>query len=64
MKITTRFIETKPKWAIGFYYMAFAIILLVVTPLVLMSIISGICVFFGQAIIQFAKDKLDIDFMV
>jgi len=62
MKITTRFIETKPKWAIGFYYMAFALCLIVATPFVAMGIISEICVFAGRFIVQFASDKLNIEF--
>ncbi len=62
MKITTRFIETKPRSLHWLYYLAFALCLLVATSLVAMAIISEVCVFAGKAIIQFASDKLDIDF--
>lgn len=62
MQFTLRFTETKPRSPHWLYYLAFAICLLVTTPLVAMAIISEVCVFTGKTIIKFASDKLDIDF--
>ena len=62
MKVTAKFIHNKPTWTHCFYYTAFALCLLVATPFVAMGIVSYVCVFVGQKIVQFMKDKLDIEF--
>ena len=58
MKITARFIESKPRYLYWLYSLVFGICLLIVTPLVAMALISEICVWAGNAIVKFAVTSL------